>query len=141
MSFWVLGGLRGLRVRLDPLEPPPVAAAVTRAGGSSPDYAVRPADFAAQLEWLMGHSYPFVSVDQVLAASAGRQTLPAHLVLLSFDDGANRPGVPLSALRRRNVGDNARTAKVMHVDLDNIHDPDPAQTERNLQLLLSRIRR
>jgi hypothetical protein len=38
------------------------------------------------------------------------------------------------------VGDNARAAKEMHVDLDNIHDPDPAQTERNLQLLLSRIR-
>jgi len=37
-----------------------------------PDYAVRPADFAAQLEWLVGHGYHFVSVDQVLAASAGR---------------------------------------------------------------------
>ena len=113
-----------MRVRLDPLAPPPVAAAATRAGDSSPDYAVRPADFAAQLEWLMGHGYHFVSVDPVL---------------LSFDDGANRPGVPLSALRRRNVGDNARAAKVMHVDLDNIHNPDPAQTKRNLQLLLSRI--
>jgi biofilm PGA synthesis lipoprotein PgaB len=50
------------------------------------------------------------------------------------------PGVPLTALRRRNLGNNARAAKVMHVDLDNIHDPDPAQTERNGQLLLSRIR-
>ena len=37
------------------------------------------------------------------------------------------------------MGDNARAAKEMHVDLNNIHDPDPAQTERNLQLLLSRI--
>lgn len=52
-----------------------------------PDYAVRPADFASQLEWLAGHGYHFVSVDQVLAASAGRQALPAHPVLLSFDDG------------------------------------------------------
>jgi len=285
-----------------------------------PDYAVRPADFAAQLEWLVGNGYHFVSVDQVLAAMAGRQALPAHPVLLSFDDGyrsvwtgafpvlrhlhapavvalvgrwleprsgleafgdgqikreqllswdelramqrsglvevashtwdlhhgipgnpqgnsmpatttrrwdpgagyegetayrrrlasdlernsallqrelgrrprvvvwpygrynttaaavaaaagmpvglnlddgANGAGVGISALRRilvshevstpaalalelelrrRNVGDNARAAKVMHVDLDNIHDPNPAQTERNLQLLLSRIR-
>lgn len=48
--------------------------------------------------------------------------------------------MPLTALRRRNLGNNARAAKVMHVDLDNIHDPDPAQTERNRQLLLSRIR-
>jgi len=60
---------------LDPLAPPPVAAAVTRAGGSSPDYTVRPADFAAQREWLAGHVYHFVSEDQVLAASAGRQAL------------------------------------------------------------------
>ena len=37
-----------------------------------PDYAVRPADFATQLEWLVDHGYHFVSVDQVLAASAGR---------------------------------------------------------------------
>ena len=285
-----------------------------------PDYAVRPSDFAAQLSWLVSHGYHLVSVDQVLAAAAGRQALPAQSVLLSFDDGyrsvltgafpvlqrfhapavvalvgrwleprsgleafgdgqiqrdqllswdelramqrsglvevashtwdlhhgirgnpqgnsmaaattrrwdpgqgyerepdyrrrlaadlernstllqrqlgrrprvvvwpygrynaaaaavasaagmpiglnlddgANGPGVPLSALRRilvshevstptalaqelelrrRNVRDNARAAKVMHVDLDNIHDPDPAQTERNLQLLLRRIR-
>jgi biofilm PGA synthesis lipoprotein PgaB len=80
---------------------------------------------------------------------------------LSLDDGANGPGVPLTALRRTlmeegevtlaglerelalrraDAGDNSRAAKVMHVDLDNIDDPDPAQTERNLQLLLERIR-
>ena len=64
MSFWVLGGLRGMRVRLDPLAPPPVAAAVNRAGGSSPDYTVRPADFAAQLEWLVGHGHHLVSVNE-----------------------------------------------------------------------------
>ena len=285
-----------------------------------PDYAVRPADFAAQLEWLVAHGYHFVSVDQLLAARAGRQQLPPQPVLLSFDDGyrsvwtsafpvlrrlhapavvglvgrwleprsglvafgdgqiqrdqllswdelramvasglvevanhtwdlhrgisgnpqgnsmpavttrhwdsqsgyeqeatyrqrlaadlehnsallarqlgqrprvvvwpygrynataaavASAAGMPLglnlddgpntarvppTALRRilicrdsispaglarelewrrHNDGDNLRAAKVMHVDLDNIHDPDPAQTERNLRLLLARIR-
>ncbi|MFN7899762.1 MAG: poly-beta-1,6-N-acetyl-D-glucosamine N-deacetylase PgaB [Synechococcaceae cyanobacterium] len=80
---------------------------------------------------------------------------------LNLDDGANTPSVPLGALRRvlmtaemgpltglrqeliarrRNVGDTSRSASVMHVDLDYIDDPDPAQVERNLQLLLSRIR-
>jgi len=44
------------------------------------------------------------------------------------------------ALRDRDAGDNTRAAKVMHVDLDNIYDPNPAQIERNLQLLLRRIR-
>ena len=80
---------------------------------------------------------------------------------LNLDDGANTPSVPLGALRRvlmtaemgpltglrqeltarrRNVGDTSRSASVMHVDLDDIDDPDPAQVEHNLQLLLSRIR-
>ena len=44
------------------------------------------------------------------------------------------------ALRQRNADDTLRAAKVMHVDLDNVYDPDPQQTERNLQLLLRRIR-
>lgn len=79
----------------------------------------------------------------------------------SLDDGANTASVPLTALRRvlmspelasttalakelavrrTDLGDNSRAAKVMHVDLDNIDDPDPAQVERNLRLLLDRIR-
>lgn len=52
-----------------------------------PDYAVRPADFQEQIHWLQSHGYQFVSVDQVLAARAGRASLPARPVLLSFDDG------------------------------------------------------
>jgi biofilm PGA synthesis lipoprotein PgaB len=80
---------------------------------------------------------------------------------LTLDDGPNRPSVPLTALRRElmlaemgdldglrtelavrrdDLGDASRARKVMHVDLDNIHDPDPAQSERNLRLLLERIR-
>ena len=80
---------------------------------------------------------------------------------LTLDDGANGPGVSEGALRRvlmsqemggaqglarelswRRVDadDTTRAAKVMHVDLDNIDDPNPAQIERNLALLLDRIR-
>ena len=79
---------------------------------------------------------------------------------LSLDDGANADQRGLTALRRILVGpelasvkalareltlrrldadDSLRAAKVMHVDLDAICDPDPAQTERNLRLLLARI--
>ena len=95
------------------------------------------------------------SSSEAVAAAAG---MPLGLTL---DDGANGPGTPLAALcrillshdtistdalaqeldlRRRDAADSSRAVKVMHVDLDNIHDPDPAQTERNLQLLLRRIR-
>lgn len=59
---------------------PPKAALV-------PDYAIRPDQFEAQLLWLKAHGHHFVSVDQVLAARAGRQPLPPRPVLLSFDDG------------------------------------------------------
>lgn len=78
---------------------------------------------------------------------------------MTLDDGPNSATVPLRQLRRtlvsrdmdnaglaaeltvRSAGldDNDRAVKVMHVDLDNIHDPDPAQQERNLGLLLDRI--
>lgn len=52
-----------------------------------PDYAISPAQFEAHLLWLKANGYHFVSLDQVLAARAGRQPLPARPVLLSFDDG------------------------------------------------------
>lgn len=42
--------------------------------------------------------------------------------------------------RQMNLGDNDRPQKIMHVDLDYIYDPDPVQQERNLGLLLDRIR-
>jgi len=40
-----------------------------------------------QLNWLYENGYQAVSVDQVLAAHAGRAPLPEKSVLLSFDDG------------------------------------------------------
>ena len=77
---------------------------------------------------------------------------------LTLDDGANTARTPLWWLRRvlverlslaalhreielrkHDVIDNDRPAKVMHVDLDYIYDPDPAQQERNLAALLDRI--
>jgi len=78
---------------------------------------------------------------------------------LTLDDGANTASTPLYRLRRvlvenvmsltelhqeinyRNADltDNDRPAKIMHVDLDNIYDPDPAQQEKNLGMLLDRI--
>ncbi len=41
--------------------------------------------------------------------------------------------------RQKNLGDNNRPQKIMHIDLDYIYDPDPAQQERNLGNLLDRI--
>jgi biofilm PGA synthesis lipoprotein PgaB len=78
---------------------------------------------------------------------------------LTLDDGANMRDTPLWGLRRilvergmalwdldreigirnRNLSDNDRPQKIMHVDLDYVYDPDPAQQERNLGQLLERI--
>ena len=101
--------------------------------------------------------WPYGRYNQTSAAVASELGMP---VGLSLDDGTNGSKVPLTALRRilmtqemgataglakelefrrRDLGDTARAVKVMHVDLDTIHDPDPKQTERNLKLLLERI--
>jgi biofilm PGA synthesis lipoprotein PgaB len=78
---------------------------------------------------------------------------------LTLDDGANVRDTPLWGLRRilvergmalwdldreigirnRNLSDNDRPQKIMHVDLDYVYDADPAQVERNLSHLLDRI--
>jgi biofilm PGA synthesis lipoprotein PgaB len=42
-------------------------------------------------------------------------------------------------LRDMKVTDNDRPEKIMHIDLDYIYDPDPAQQEKNLSHLLDRI--
>lgn len=81
------------------------------------------------------------------------------IVGLTLDDGANVHDTPLWGLRRilvergmalwdlereignrnRNLSDNDRPQKIMHVDLDYVYDADPAQQERNLGHLLERI--
>jgi biofilm PGA synthesis lipoprotein PgaB len=52
-----------------------------------PGYAVTPTEFVRQVDWLRNHGYHFVSLDDVLAARAGRRPLPDGAVLLTFDDG------------------------------------------------------
>ncbi|WP_024302550.1 poly-beta-1,6-N-acetyl-D-glucosamine N-deacetylase PgaB [Pseudogulbenkiania sp. MAI-1] len=78
---------------------------------------------------------------------------------LTLDDGAYNDQTPLNALprvliegnisldvfrrelaiREADASDNDRPAKIMHVDLDYIYDPDPASQEHNLGRLLDRI--
>lgn len=53
-----------------------------------PDYYATDAqNFAAHLDWLSGHGYTPVGLDQVLAAARGDRALPDKAVLLTFDDG------------------------------------------------------
>ena len=102
--------------------------------------------------------WPYGRYNATAAAVATATGMPVGLTL---DDGANTSAVSLTSLRRvlmaaemggtaglaqelkarrADLGDTSRAAKVMHVDLDNIDDSDPAQVERNLRLLLQRIR-
>jgi biofilm PGA synthesis lipoprotein PgaB len=52
-----------------------------------PEYAVTPTNFVRQMDWLKNHGYRFVSVDDLLAARAGKRPLPPRAVLVTFDDG------------------------------------------------------
>jgi biofilm PGA synthesis lipoprotein PgaB len=78
---------------------------------------------------------------------------------LTLDDGPNTASTPLYGLRRvlveqtmsvadiereialrnRSIVDDDRPVKAMHLDLDYIYDPDPAQQEKNLGQWLERI--
>ncbi|MGX5217752.1 poly-beta-1,6-N-acetyl-D-glucosamine N-deacetylase PgaB [Pseudomonas segetis] len=49
--------------------------------------SVRTANLITQLNWLHDSGYQAVSVDQVLAARAGKKPLPEKAILLTFDDG------------------------------------------------------
>ena len=55
--------------------------------GDPDSYAVSTANLAAELDWLSGHGYVPVSVQDVLDARDGKKVLPNKAVLLSFDDG------------------------------------------------------
>ncbi|PHM16975.1 MAG: poly-beta-1,6-N-acetyl-D-glucosamine N-deacetylase PgaB [Sulfuricurvum sp. PD_MW2] len=79
---------------------------------------------------------------------------------LTLDDGSNTRLTPLWGLRRilvehrMNLGDlehnmrtrnlnftdDDRTTKAAHIDIDYIYDPNPAQQEKNLNILLERIK-
>ena len=75
-------------------------------------------------------------------------------VTMSLDEGENRLDEGLSAIRRQYLKNDTAAAdlswilapqkalpmRVMHVDLDYIYDADPVQQEKNLSLLLERIK-
>ena len=101
-------------------------------------------------------AWPYGRYNKTTREIAERLGMPFGLTL---DDGANMHDTPLWGLRRilvergmalwdlereitirnRNLSDNDRPQKIMHVDLDYVYDPDPAQQERNLGHLLDRI--
>jgi peptidoglycan/xylan/chitin deacetylase (PgdA/CDA1 family) len=57
------------------------------AGAAFPELFVRPADFAAQMQWLAAHRYHAVTLHQVYEYWLRGTLLPARPVVLSFDDG------------------------------------------------------
>jgi biofilm PGA synthesis lipoprotein PgaB len=52
-----------------------------------PQYAVTPANFAAQMQWLRASGHHFVGISDVLASESGKHPLPPDAVLVTFDDG------------------------------------------------------
>lgn len=55
--------------------------------GDADGFAVSTRNFAMHLDWLVAQGYTAVDMQQVLDARAGKATLPARAVLLTFDDG------------------------------------------------------
>ena len=80
---------------------------------------------------------------------------------LTLDDGSNTRTTPLWGLRRilvegqmtlkdlehnmwsrnANLTDDDRTTKAAHIDMDYIYDPDPVQQEKNIEVLLDRLKK
>ena len=99
--------------------------------------------------------WPYGAWNQPALQAAQRAGLPLGFTL---EDGPNDVSVPLSSIRRaylnydinapdylavlRQPADKPSTRPIqraMHVDLDYVYDPDPAQQERNLSSLLDRV--
>ena len=57
------------------------------AGAPYPGLYVRPADFAAQMDWLVSHAYNPVTLQNVYDHWTKGTPLPSRPVVLSFDDG------------------------------------------------------
>ena len=49
--------------------------------------SVPPAAFQAQMDWLHLNGVHTVTLEQVAAALDGKQTLPPHAIVITFDDG------------------------------------------------------
>lgn len=98
--------------------------------------------------------WPYGAYNTAALEASKRAGMP---ITFTLDDGANTQAVPLTRIRRalaaydnqapeyaqllRNpVGGEVRPVnRVMHVDLDYVYDPDPAQQERNLSALIDRV--
>jgi len=97
--------------------------------------------------------WPYGAYNQVTIDVARELGMP---IAMSLDDGKNEP-LQLSNIRRILLGDNANLAnfvwsvnyrikpgpepvRVAHVDLDYLYDPDPDRQNKNLGLLLDRIK-
>ena len=50
-------------------------------------YSVTPAEFDRQIGWLARHGFTAVHLETIVEARAGRATLPARPVVVTFDDG------------------------------------------------------
>jgi len=57
------------------------------AGVAYPDLFVRPSDFAGEMRWLAKHGYHGVTLRQTYDYWRDGSPLPAHSVVVSFDDG------------------------------------------------------
>lgn len=123
-------------------------------------------DLKKNSDVIRAHGIP---APRVMVWPYGRYNLPAvniakslgMPITVSLDDGPVYLKKSLSAINRilvehdmtldglsreievrdHDLGDNYRPQKIMHVDLDYIYDPDPAQQERNLGELLDRIQK
>ena len=49
--------------------------------------SVTPANFAAQMDWLATHGFHPITLDDLAGYLNGHQALPAHPIVLTFDDG------------------------------------------------------
>lgn len=97
--------------------------------------------------------WPYGAYNNAVLRAADRAGMPLTLTL---DEGPNTPDVPLQAIRRGLATydiavpgvsllraparpDPRAVQRAMHIDLDNVYDPDPARQEANLSRLLDRV--
>ncbi len=98
--------------------------------------------------------WPYGAYNAAALRASERAGMP---ITFTLDDGANTAAVPLTRIRRALAaydneaptyarllrsptgGEVRPVNRVMHVDLDYVYDPDPAQQERNLSMLIDRV--
>lgn len=78
--------LNPLGVRSDSLQTVPILC-YHRLGAASSKMQITPADFEAQMSWLVDNGYRVVRLGDLAAFLAGDQPLPRRAVVLTFDDG------------------------------------------------------